>query len=259
MSAREVLADLASRSTPRGGTVRLSFEGSLAILRLDSPSARNAIDIGMMVQLADAVEALQAFEGSALILAANGPVFCSGGHLGDVRDGLVEHGAAMASAMTEVLDGLLALPLVSVAAVGGPAIGGGTEIALACDHRIIGPLGRFLFVQGKLGVAPGWGGARRLVAHVGRRLALKWLTSAADIGPEMALASGLAEAMSHDAERGAREFLAPVLALPVGSVRAIKQQVHAAVRADDTEARAFAAVWGGAAHRGSLTRGPKTG
>lgn len=252
MSARDVLDGLAAKATPRGGQIALTYEGNLAIVRLDSPAARNALDAGMMVRLADIVDELAEFRGSAVMLCATGPVFCSGGHLGDVREALVDHGLAMATAMTEVLDAFLALPLVSVAAVAGPAIGGGTEVATACDHRIMSPMAKFSFAQAKLGVAPGWGGARRLVAHVGRRTALRWLASAADIGTEVALAAGFADAVSFDAERGAREFLAPVLALPPESVRAVKAQVHRAVRDDAEEARQFAGVWGGPSHRAAL-------
>jgi enoyl-CoA hydratase/carnithine racemase len=256
--ARKILADLSKRTTPRGGRVTLASDGALATIQLDAPAARNAIDSGMMVQLADAVTELGRFDGAAVMLSSVGPVFCSGGHLGDVGERLVDHGLEMAMAMTAVLDGLLALPLVSVAAVSGPALGGGTEIATACDFRIVSPNARFSFVQARLGVAPGWGGGRRLALHVGRGVALRWLTSAADISAEASVASGFAERVADDPEPAARAFLAPTLALPVASVRAIKRQLHDAPRDDDREAWAFATVWGGATHRDALAAPKKS-
>lgn len=256
--ARSALEGLAAGAAPREGTVRLELSGPVARLVIDNPSARNAMSVRMMVELADAVLRLQAWEGAALVFSSEGgPAFCSGGHLGDVRTALgsPEAGRVMSVAMTAVLDALLALPIVSVAAVEGVAMGGGAELLTACDHRVLAAGARVHFVQARLGVAPGWGGARRLIAHVGRPRALRLLTAAVPVSAADALSIGLADAVvPEDAVAGALQWLEPLLGSPAASLRAVKAQVAVAPRTDTAEADAFATVWAGPAHRAALER-----
>ncbi len=252
--ARDALSRLASQSVVAEGTVRLDLGAEVARLALDSPRTGNAVTVRMMAELADAVVALQDWEGAALVVeATGGRAFCSGGNLRDVRRVIDSPGRArtMALAMGRVLDSLLALPVTSVADVHGLAIGGGAELATAVDFRVLGPHGRLHFVHGRLGIAPGWGGAGRLVEHIGRRRALQVLHEGRALGPDEAAQIGLAEGA-----RSVEEVLAPVLALDPAAARALKLQVVAArpVRSIGDEAEAFAAVWGGPAHRAALRR-----
>ena len=258
LEAREVLIGLQGGRPRRPGQIRLDLDGPVARLWLDNPAARNAVTVGMMIDLATSVDALTRFDGAGLIVASAHPgPFCSGGHLGDVKEALLDGqaGLAMARAMTSVLDALAALPLVSVVAVDGPAIGGGAELLTACDHRVAGPGARIAFVHASLGVAPGWGGAARLVRIVGARTALRLLSTAASVDGDGARAIGLVDATGASAIDTAQTFLAPVLALPPAGVRAVKAQVASAFRADDREARVFAEIWGGPAHRRALGLG----
>lgn len=257
--ARAALHGLAARVERRPGAVRLSLDGPVATLLLDNPGARNALTIGMMVDLADAVIQLAAWDGATVVLSGAGGAFCAGGHLGDVRDALAspERGREMANAMTVVLDTLLDLPLVSVAAVDGAALGGGAELLTACDHRVASADARIGFVQARLGVACGWGGAARLVAHVGRRTALRALARAELWTAAEAEAVGLVdEVVGGEALSAALAWLSPVRDLPASAVRAAKAQVVAArpIRGGDAEAASFASVWGGPAHLAALAR-----
>lgn len=252
--ARGALLSLGEGLPAREGHVRLDASMPIAKITLDFPAARNALTVSMMGELAEAVSVLRNFAGVAVIVCANGPVFCSGGHLEDVQTALLEpgRGLAMARAMTAVLDALLELPCITVAAVNGPALGGGAEILTACDHRVLSRAASVRFVQAKLGIAPGWGGAHRLMRHVGRGTALRWLSTAATVSPDDALAAGFADSVvDGDAVAGAGAFLAPVLALPHDAIRAVKAQL---VGARDDEASPFAAVWGSDVHRAALAR-----
>jgi ethylmalonyl-CoA/methylmalonyl-CoA decarboxylase len=215
--------------------------------------------LGMMADLAGAVDRLSRWEGAALMLTAAGTgAFCAGGHLADVRGALAdpERGRTMARAMTAVLDGLLELPVVSVAVVHGRALGGGAELVTACDLRVIAKDADIHFVQARLGIAPGWGGTARLVRLVGRSTALRALATSASIGAEEALRIGLVDAIADGSGmEEARALLAPFVALSPGAVRAVKRQVVAAtprVGPADAEADAFVEVWGGAEHQRAL-------
>lgn len=252
--ARETLLALGRGLPDRGGRIVLHTDGPVARLVIANPSARNAMTVPMMAALADAVSTLSRWDGAVVHVVGEGGVFCAGGHLDDVRDALIdgESGRAMADAMTAVLDEFLALPFVSVAVVNGPALGGGAELATACDLRVCGLRGYLHFVHGALGVAPGWGGAHRLRAIVGRTAAVRLLTSAAKVGPEEGRAIGLFDAVAEEASAAALALSAPILALPTAAVRAMKQQVAATGRGE--EAAVFASVWGGPDHRAALAR-----
>lgn len=261
-AAAEVLRAAARAGQRREGEIRLDLKGPVARLHLANPRARNALTAQMMVQWLDAIARLQDWQGAALVLSAEPcGAFCSGGHLGDVRDTLTrpEIGRAMATAMRDATDRLLALPVVSVCAIDGVAMGGGAELCTATDLRVATPGSRIHFVQAKLGVAAGWGGAGRLIRHIGRRAALRLLGTAAPVAVEEAQSIGLVDVVASDAPAAALSLLEPYLANPTAAVRASKQQVLAAERRDGAaESEAFLGVWGGPAHRAALgTTGSK--
>ena len=249
MATLGALAD----TTPRAkGAVHLDLSGSIAEIVLDNPSTRNALSLSMMSELARCVIRLSQWDGAAVLVRSEGEVFCSGGHLGELRRAIGSGKPArqMSEAMTEVLNGLRALPQVSVCAVQGPALGGGAELLTATDARVIGPQATIHFVQARLGIAPGWGATERLVGIVGPGRALRLLAGALPISPAEAEIMGLADAVVPDPVAGARAWLEPLLDHPPQAIRAIKQQIHEPAR----HAEIFAEVWGSADHVAALNR-----
>jgi ethylmalonyl-CoA/methylmalonyl-CoA decarboxylase len=256
--ARAALASLVP-PTERAGRVRLETEGNVARVVLDHRQAHGALTVRMMVELADAVSALRSFEGNLVVVCGTDePSFCSGGHVWDLEEAIQTQDAArvMSRAMTTVLDTLLDLPIPSVAAIGGPALGGGAEIATACDFRVMGDESRIQFVQARLGIAPGWGGTARLVRLLGRRKAFRVLCSQRSISPGEATEIGLADhRCGPDAVEGALAWLDDVRTLAPVAVRAVKRQLVA--RDPEEAVEAFAELWNGAEHKkalGSLRR-----
>jgi len=248
--ARFHLLDLCEHVEPRPGRVRLELDDSLAVITLDNAASKNAITVQMMVDFAEAVMTLAEWEGAAIVLRSADPsIFCAGGHLGQLSKALNsrEEVLKMAQAMETVLNGLLGLPQVSVAALGGLALGGGAEIATASDFRVAHPDASIHFVQTRLGITTGWGGAERLVAHIGRRQALWMVLDAEPVSADDARDLGLVDAITPDPDLGARALLEVVLSRDPAVVRAAKRQVIG-----DDPAGAFADVWGSGAHRAAL-------
>lgn len=243
------LADTMPRSK---GRVHLDLSEPVAELVLDNPTTRNALSLAMMSELARSVLRLSQWDGCALIIRSEGPVFCSGGHLGELRRaiGAGEPARQMCEAMTAVLDGLLSLPQISVCAVQGPALGGGAELLTATDARVISPTATIHFVQARLGIAPGWGGAHRLASIVGRRRALRILGTALPVEPSEAEIIGLADAVVTQPIQGAREWLEPFLDHPPQAVRAVKRQLIDPAN----QAEVFGEVWGSVEHTAALNR-----
>ena len=249
MATLGALAD----TTPRAkGAVHLDLSGPVAEIVLDNPSTRNALSLSMMAELARCVIRLSQWDGAAVMLRSEGEVFCSGGHLRELRRaiGSSDKARQMCEAMTEVLNGLLSLPQISVCAVQGPALGGGAELLTATDARVIGAEATIQFVQARLGIAPGWGATERLARIVGPHRALRLLAGALPIAAPQAEILGLADAVVPDPMAGARAWLEPFLDHPPQAIRAIKQQLHHPSR----HAEIFAEVWGSADHVAALNR-----
>ena len=251
------MSDWDPGALPRGaGHILCTVKAPLAEILISSPQRRNAISPGMMVDLSGVVAALSLrADISVVLLRGEGDAFCAGGDLRAVRAHLLvpDAGAGMCAYMTELLDGLAALPMVLVAAVTGPALGGGAEILTACDVVYASTSARIGFVHAALGVSPGWGGGRRLVQRVGRRHALRLLTEAERLSADQACAAGLVDAVSADGLAAARAHCARLAAMPTEAVRAA-----AAIAKGAPEGPHFSALWGGPAHRAILA-GVKAG
>lgn len=153
----------------------------------------NAINFEVMDALETLLDELEQDDELRLfILSGSGNSFISGGDLREFHQMKDAEGAKkMTRRMMNILERIEQLPCWTLAAVNGPAYGGGWETTLAFDFRIAVSTATFGFTQGKFYLPPGWGGTTKLTKTVGRNLALYWLASQKVINAETALKSGL--------------------------------------------------------------------
>ncbi|MEA3318822.1 MAG: enoyl-CoA hydratase/isomerase family protein [Bacillota bacterium] len=148
---------------------------------INRPDKRNAIDYDVMNELKSAINQVRENQDiRAFIITGSGnQSFCSGGDL-SVFHALhtKEDAYSMLSKMGGILYDLMTLPVPTVALINGTAIGGGCEIASACDQRWALTHAKLGFVQGRLGITTGWGGASMLMEKIPHASAIKMLTSA---------------------------------------------------------------------------------
>ncbi|MFZ5482208.1 MAG: enoyl-CoA hydratase/isomerase family protein [Myxococcota bacterium] len=241
---------------PRGeGRVRVDGDEIV----VDHPPTKNALTPHMMVDLADAVDAVRGAR--VVILRGEGGAFCSGGNLGVVREHMVAPGggARLATFMHSVMDALDRLDAIVIAAVEGAALGGGAELVAACDFVHATPDAKIGFVQARLGVSPGFGGGARLVRRVGPRAALQALAEARALTGEEARAIGLVDVVEADPVAGARARAERLRELDAAALAGAKRVVRAATGLPWAEALAverevFASLWGGPGHLEALKR-----
>jgi ethylmalonyl-CoA/methylmalonyl-CoA decarboxylase len=244
------------RQLPAGpGAIRVTYDGRIATVALDHPAARNAVTPGMMANLGDIVDELESWDGVGVILTGVGQqAFCAGGDLNAVAAhwSTADAGIRVGAWMSSVLDRFNRLPMVTVAAVEGAALGGGAELLTAVDFVIAASDASIGFVHARLGVSPGWGGAQRLCQKVGGRAALRFLAFAERHDADAARALGLVDVVtsSGGALDAARRFLAPLQDLPPAAVQAAVRLARSGSR--DDERVAFASLWGGPAHVAAL-------
>ena len=149
----------------------------VALVRLDRPKA-NALSAEVLAQLQSAAEDLTTDPPGAVVLWGGRRIFAAGADI-------VELGRAGA------LGALAAVPRATIAAVNGFALGGGLELALACDFRVCAEDARFGLPEVLLGVIPGGGGTQRLPRLIGASRAKELIFSGRQVRAEEALAIGL--------------------------------------------------------------------
>jgi len=202
-------------------------------LTIDRPDKHNALARPLLAALGSAVRELGARpELRCLVVTGAGERYFAAG--GDLRElARVRDEASVQAMVQEAGDALEAIrlcPVPVVALLNGDALGGGAELALACDLRVFTAHARLGFIQSKLALTSAWGGGPDLFALVGPSRALRMMARAELVGAEQALAWGLADAVVRDGPNGQElhAFLQPLLGCAPQVLRGIKAQAIAA-------------------------------
>jgi enoyl-CoA hydratase len=218
------------------GESRTSYEvgeHGVAILRLSRPEARNAIDTAMLNEMLGHLAAAREDEAVRVL------VIGSDDHLGlsagaDVKEALDEEGkVARMQLFADLYDAIVAFPKPTVAVCHGDVVGGGAEIAVACDMRVGGSNLRMRFPGAALGVPVG---PARLVTLCGLATAKYLLLTSRTVGADEALRLGLVNRIAPAAatEEAALDLAAGVAAHPPEAVARLKRLLH---EWDDVEGR----------------------
>ena len=167
--------------------------GRVLVLELDRPEAKNALDRATITALSAILHAVPS-DVRGLVVTGGGGTFVSGGDLRELRDVRDrETTERFCDFGRDMCDRLEDLPIPVVAAIEGHALGGGAELACACDTRVAGESAKIGFVQVRMGVTTAWGTYARLVAQVGVAVATELLLGARAHSAEEARARGLVE------------------------------------------------------------------
>jgi 2-(1,2-epoxy-1,2-dihydrophenyl)acetyl-CoA isomerase len=232
--------------------VILAEADGVATILLNRPDKLNAFDLTMAGQLAEALDAVEARGPLALVITGAGRAFSAGGDLRFMVD-LKEKGAGYEGLQPLVEGGgasvarVAALPFPTIAAVNGPAAGGGLNLALACDLVVASDQATFGQTFVRIGLHVDWGGSWSLPRRVGLAKALELCWTGDMIEAREALRIGLVEHVwPHDRFAAEVKALASRLAAaPPTSVRLAKQSLRAGVErtlpqclAAETEAQA---------------------
>lgn len=160
---------------------------------INRPGSMNAINFEVMDGLESLLDELEQNGDLRLfVLTGSGNSFISGGDLREFHQIKEAEGAKeMTRRMISILERIEQLPFWTLAAINGPAYGGGWETMLAFDFRIAISTATIGFTQGKFYLPPGWGGISALTETVGRNQALYWLAAQKIIDAPKALETGL--------------------------------------------------------------------
>ena len=172
--------------------VRLERRGSVALLTLARPEVLNALDRATLECLLGRARSLSAADDvRAAVLTGDGRAFAAGADIQEMRGMDPEAALAFSELGHRALAALEALPFPTIAAVNGFALGGGCELACACDWIYASARARFGQPEVGLGLVPGFGGTSRLPRRVGVAWAKELVTTGEPIDAETAQRIGL--------------------------------------------------------------------
>jgi enoyl-CoA hydratase len=214
--------------------IRVDVSESIATLTIDRPDVKNALDLATVEECRRALGAL-AVNGDAGVLIINGggeTAFVSGADINDIRArGRDEGLAAINSSLFAEIE---RFPRPTIAAINGYALGGGCELALACDIRIASDTAKFGQPELGLGIIPGAGATQRLPRIVGMGRAKHLILTGEIIDAKQALEIGLVSAVTPPGQLQvrAREMAKKILRQGPLAARLAKIALNASARVD---------------------------
>ena len=233
-------------------TVHLAREGAVATVTVSRPEAMNALDSETLRDLLACLDELAAGDVRAVVLTGAGErAFVAGADIREMSEKSVLEAHAYARLGQRCAALLEEMPAATIAAVNGFALGGGCELALACDIRYASSRAKLGQPEINLGLIPGWGGTQRLARTAGLGFAKELILTGRLVDADEALRRGLVNAVYEPdvlMERALETARLIASKSPV-AVAAAKQATNRALQADHAgnlahEASLFSALFG---------------
>ena len=165
----------------------VTTDGDVVIIELQREERRNALNLELCNEIHVAVDEAVAAGARAIVVTGQGTAFCAGADLGGV------YGPEFLEGLYGMLDRLTKVPVPLIAAVNGPAIGAGTQLAMACDLRVADTTAKFAVPTARNGMAVDAWTIRTLATLAGGGTARRLMLGAESLGLEAALAVGLVD------------------------------------------------------------------
>ena len=223
--------------------IELTREDAVAIITLNRPPA-NAIDALMLEELGRAVDSIEADRDIrvAIITGAGPTMFSAGADVRAFAAGSPQEMEQFIHKGYDLFERMAALPKPIIAAVNGFALGGGNELAMACDIRVAASKARFGQLEINLGLIPAWRGIERLIRLIGGSRAQELLLSGGMVDAEEAMALGLVSKVVPDDEltehaRGLARKLAEQAPLAMAEIKRLSAAMDGG--GDREDARGF--------------------
>lgn len=216
-------------------TVTCEVKEKVAFIKINRPEALNALNGKLISELADlfaSIKAENSIEG--VILTGEGKAFVAGADISEMKEMEVIEGRDFFIEGQNLMNLIAEIEKPVIGAINGYALGGGCELAMACDIRFASDKAKFGQPEVNLGIIPGFGGTQRLSRLVGPGMAKYLIYSAEMIGADEALRIGLVErVVAHDELiKEATEFMKLILSKSPLGVRMSKVAINKGIEVD---------------------------
>ncbi len=218
--------------------IRVATDGLVTVATIDRPERRNAVDHATLVQLRGVIADAGSSGARAFVLNGAGGTFCAGADLTDVE------ATGFADELRGVLSALTELPAATFAAVDGPALGAGCQLAIACDLRVASTSAIFGIPAARLGLMVDQWTVRRLAQLAGGSVARAMLLAAEMMGAEAAHAIGFVHRIGgHEEAITWARAVADLAPLSVAGHKLALERLSATAEPDADVLAAMRLVW----------------
>lgn len=207
--------------------IALNRDGGVATITLDRQERRNALNGDICVELTALLTTLH--DARAVVITGAGTAFCAGADLGNrfgAGDGQGGTTDTFRPTFEVLLDSISALAAPVIAAINGPAIGAGMQLAVACDLRVAAPGAKLAIPAGRLGILLSPANIQRLSQLVGHGLARDFLLTGREVTGVEALQLGLVQRVADDPLAAAQQLCAHIASLAPLSVQGHKRALN---------------------------------
>jgi enoyl-CoA hydratase len=222
-------------------SVDVARDGGVAVVTIDRQDALNALDVATLTELRDRLlELADDTDVRAVVLTGAGEkAFVAGADIKYMSGLDPEQAKGWGALGHEAASLLETMPRPTIAAINGFALGGGCELALACDIRYASPRAKLGQPEINLGIVPGWGGTQRLARLCGIGVAKELIFTGRTVEAEEALRIGLVNAIAEPVLDTALETARALAAKSPLALALAKRLVNMAPAALEAEAREF--------------------
>lgn len=174
-------------------TIECTFDGNIAVVTINRPKYLNALNTEVLTELSEAIDSLEKDSAirAVIVTGAGDKAFVAGADIAEMKNKNVLEAREFSNLGNTVFSKLENMNKPVIAAVNGFALGGGCELAMACDIRIAGNKAKFGQPEAGLGIMAGFGGTQRLARLVGTGIAKEILFTGKMINAERAYETGL--------------------------------------------------------------------
>lgn len=211
----------------------LKKDNGLVVLELNRPEALNSLNKKMLSELKEALELLEKDESiMVVIITGTGKAFVAGADIEEMKDMTADQAWEFSQFGQDIFNKIENSRLVYIAAVNGYALGGGNELALACDIRIVSEKARFGQPEVSLGIIAGFGGTQRLTRLVGEVKARELLLTGKIIKADEAFDIGLVNKVipANNLLNQAKEMAAEIMNNSPVAVENCKKAINAGLK-----------------------------
>lgn len=229
-------------------TIIVQKDGAVTTLRLNRPQKKNSLNEELRHEMEDVLKEIAGDPGQRVVIVTGGEeFFCAGADIGEIQEAKTAESTYRHSREFQLLfDRIEALPQPVIASVAGYALGGGCELALACDFRIASEGTKFGVPEIKIGAFPGGGGTQRLPRLIGAAKAKELILTGDPISAEEAHSLGLVMKVvpKDKLTQESKAFAAKLAALPRLALEASKMLINKGLEMElafglELEARCF--------------------
>ncbi|MGC8655663.1 MAG: enoyl-CoA hydratase/isomerase family protein [Thermoplasmata archaeon] len=220
--------------------LKSSMTGKILVLTINRPEKKNSLTMEVVEEIDKALNENRGYR--VILIKGEGGFFSAGADVSIFTNLSGNDAESFSRRGNEIMDRIQNSDAISIAAVNGGAYGGGLELALSCDIRVISPDTKIGLTEVNLGIFPGWGGMKRISQLVNKGYARYMALTGKVLAGKEAFERGIAQVLSENVEKDSMDLAQSLAEKSDESVKRIKRLLSQDVYSSELESKLFGEV-----------------